>query len=166
MDGPEQRGCGSQPAASSCILPRFIIFPIQLPLPSMISPVLQGAVLLGHGSREPGTEAEIRELADTLRHAAPAWHFTHAFLNQEPKLDGAVEALAREGCRTIRVLPLLVFTGRHMLEDVPAEITRLRALHPETDIRLERHLYRLPGFAALLAQTLTLNAPPAKDTPA
>jgi sirohydrochlorin cobaltochelatase len=130
----------------------------------MHSPKIHGAVLLGHGSRDPGTEAEIRELCAALVAVAPDRCFAHAFLNQEPGLDVAVNALIAAGCHHIRVLPLLVFTGRHMIEDVPAEIARLRALHPAVSIELEPHLFRLPGFSALLADTL--NKAPAKETPA
>ncbi len=115
---------------------------------------LSGVVLLGHGSRESGTETEIRELCATLAPTRPDTRFQHAFLNQEPKLETAVETLVDAGCTHITVLPLLVFTGRHMIDDVPASIERLRALQPAVTFRLEPHLFRLPGFSDLIAQTL------------
>jgi sirohydrochlorin cobaltochelatase len=121
----------------------------------MSSPAISGAILLGHGSREPGTEAEIKDLCASLAAAAPGFRFAHAFLNQEPKLEAAVATLANAGCKNIRVLPLLVFTGRHIIEDVPAEIARLRALRPALSLELDPYLFRLPGFSDLLARTLT-----------
>jgi sirohydrochlorin ferrochelatase len=121
----------------------------------MPSPVISGVVLLGHGSREPGTEAEIKALGDALARALAARRFTHAFLNQDPKLEAAVDALRGEGCSHIRVLPLLVFTGRHMTEDVPAEIARLRRLHPTLTLELDPYLFRLPGFSDLLVRALS-----------
>lgn len=125
----------------------------------MPSPEIFGAVLLGHGSREPGTEAEIKALCASLAAASPDRRHAHAFLNQEPKLETAVEALVAAGCTRIRVLPLLVFTGRHMIEDVPAEIGRLRDLHPGVLFELEPYLFRLPGFADLIADTLRAEIP-------
>lgn len=113
-----------------------------------------GAILLGHGSREPATEAEIRELCARLASADPGRRFEQAFLNQEPKLETAAARLVAAGCTEIRVLPLLVFIGRHMIEDVPAELERLRGLHPDVAFSLEPYLFRQPGFAPLLADAL------------
>ncbi|HEX2613524.1 MAG TPA: CbiX/SirB N-terminal domain-containing protein, partial [Fibrobacteria bacterium] len=93
----------------------------------MPSPSPVGVVLLGHGSQEPGTADEMRDLRDRLGASLPGHRVAHAFLNQDPRLESAVEKLIGEGCGAVRVLPLLVFTGRHMSKDAPAEIERLRA---------------------------------------
>lgn len=94
-----------------------------------------------------------------MAEASPETRFEHAFLNQEPSLAAAVDLLVKEGCDTIRVMPLLVFTGKHLLEDVPSEIARLQALYPH--VRLERtsHLFRLPGFPELLTASLNRAQP-------
>jgi sirohydrochlorin cobaltochelatase len=131
----------------------------------MLNAQKSGVVLMGHGSREPATEAEIKDLAATLGATLaaenPGLRVAHAFLNSEPKLEAAVASLVAEGCTTIRVLPLLVFIGRHMIDDVPTELERLRDLHPTVTFSLDPYLFRLPGFSALLAATL--NAPPTQD---
>jgi sirohydrochlorin cobaltochelatase len=115
---------------------------------------MPGAVVLGHGSREPGAEAEIRSLVAALSLAEPEWRFAHAFLNQEPSLETAVAGLARAGCSVIRVLPLLVFTGKHVLEDIPNEVERLRSLHPFIVFEIEPYLSRLSGFTGLVLEGL------------
>jgi sirohydrochlorin cobaltochelatase len=125
--------------------------PIPHPLP--------GAVLLGHGSSVPGVEDEIRALTAALTLAEPEWRFAPAFLNREPSLEAAVNDLARAGCSIIRVLPLLVFTGKHVLEDIPREIERLREIHPFVTFELEPWLSRLPGFAGLVLEGLRADAP-------
>lgn len=119
-----------------------------------LAPASVGVILLGHGSREPGTVSEIKDLGRRMAEGSPETRFEHAFLNQEPSLAAAVETLVKEGCDTIRVMPLLVFVGKHLLEDVPSEIERLQALYPH--VRLERtsHLFRLPGFPELLTAAL------------
>lgn len=124
--------------------------PIPHPLP--------GAVLLGHGSSAPGAEAEIRALVAALSLAEPEWRFAHAFLNQEPSLEAAVGGLAKAGCSVIRVLPLLVFTGKHVREDIPNEIERLRGIHPFIHFELEPYLSRLPGFSSLVLEGLRADA--------
>ena len=120
----------------------------------MLSPQIPGVILMGHGSREPATEAEIRELCATLAAQAPDTRFAHAFLNQEPKLEAAAATLVAAGCTHIRVLPLLVFIGRHMIDDVPAALERVRALHAGVEFALDPYLFRQPGFAGLLASSL------------
>lgn len=121
----------------------------------MPSSATHGVILLGHGSREPATEAEIRDLCAQLSarfaDGADARRFAHAFLNQEPRLESAAETLVAAGCTHVRILPLLVFTGRHMIDDVPAALDALRARHPGVAFALEPHLYRLPGFSDLIA---------------
>jgi sirohydrochlorin cobaltochelatase len=124
----------------------------------MTSPSLSGAVLLGHGSREPGALDEIQALRTELASASPEWRFTHAFLNQEPTLETAVSGLVSAGCSRIRVLPLLVFTGKHLLEDVPREIERLQGLHPGVHFERAPHLFNLSGFSALLTEALKESA--------
>jgi sirohydrochlorin ferrochelatase len=120
----------------------------------MRSPSLSGVVLLGHGSREPRTACELRTLADQLTAASPESRFEIAFLNQEPVLQTAVDTLVESGCTSIRILPLLVFVGKHILEDVPAEIQRLQEQYPHVRFEREPHLFRLPGFSALLTAVL------------
>ena len=118
------------------------------------SGTVSGVVLLGHGSREPGTATEIKALGEQLAAGNPEWRIEHAFLNQEPHIEHAVKTLVEAGCQHIVVLPLLVFVGKHILEDVPGEIERLQALYPTVRIVREPHLFRLPGFSDLLSNTL------------
>ena len=115
---------------------------------------LPGVILLGHGSREPEAESEIRDLCAALSKSKPGWRFEHAFLNQEPQLDQAVEALISLGCNRIQVLPLLVFKGKHILEDIPNAVENLRTQHPEIVFQLKPHLSRLPGFKDLILKEL------------
>jgi sirohydrochlorin cobaltochelatase len=124
----------------------------------MTSPSLSGAVLLGHGSREPESRAEIRALQAELASALPDWRFTYAFLNQEPTLENAVNGLVAAGCSRVRVLPLLVFTGKHVLEDVPREIERLQGVYPRVHFERAPHLHNLSGFSALLTGALQESA--------
>jgi sirohydrochlorin ferrochelatase len=120
----------------------------------MPSSLRNGVVLLGHGSPEPATSDEMRALRDEIAARLPGQRVAHAFLNQDPRLESAVEDLIRQGCAAVRVLPVLVFTGRHMAHDVPAEIARLRERHPDVVLELDPHLFRQAGFAALLADSL------------
>ena len=115
---------------------------------------LPGVILLGHGSSESEAGLEIRDLCATLSESKPGWRFEPAFLNQEPKLDQAVKALISLGCKHIQVLPLLVFKGKHILEDIPNSVENLRTQHPEIVFELQPYLSRLTGFKDLILKEL------------
>jgi len=115
---------------------------------------LPGVILLAHGSPDPEAAQETHELRDALSALRPDWRFDVAFLNHEPKLDHAVESLMTMGCTHIRILPLLVFKGKHLREDIPALVSTLRSRLPKLPLELQPHLSQLPGFREILLRTL------------
>ncbi len=115
---------------------------------------LPGVVLLAHGSSDPETGSELRELCGILGAARPGCRFEPAFLNQDPGLEQAVAMLVSEGRKSLRILPLLVFKGKHVLEDIPRRVEDLRTLHAGIELELEPHLSRLPGFGEMILRTL------------
>jgi len=114
----------------------------------------RGIVLIAHGSRDPGAEAEGRRLRAALAKARPSCAFALAYLNREPSLSAAVEALCEKGCGRIEVFPLLVFQGKHAGNDLPALVAREKSRRPGLPLRLRPHLSKLQGFATLLARSL------------
>ena len=100
----------------------------------------------------------MRELCHALSVLQAGWHFTEAFLNQDPKLDQAVDYLRDRGCTDIRILPLLVFKGKHTLVDIPNQVAALRLKYPGLNLELELHLSRLPGFKEILLQGLEMKS--------
>lgn len=115
---------------------------------------LPGVILLGHGSREAETGNEIRELCVALSNSKPGWRFEHAFLNQDPKVDYAAQTLISLGCSRIQVLPLLVFMGRHLLQDIPEAVEDLRKQHPKIVFEIKPYLSKMDGFKDLISKEL------------
>ena len=115
---------------------------------------LPGVILLGHGSREPETENEIRDLCIALSKSRPGWQFEHAFLNQDPKVDRATQTLISLGCNRIQILPLLVFLGRHLLQDIPEAVEDLRKQHPKIVFEIKPYLSQMAGFKDLISKEL------------
>ena len=74
-----------------------------------------------------------------------------AFLeNGEPSLMDAASVLLDVGVTDLTILPLLLFDGRHSLEDIPALIETLRLRYPSVRINLGRPL----GYSPLLVDVL------------
>jgi sirohydrochlorin cobaltochelatase len=104
-------------------------------------------ILLGHGSRSRKTLEEMEALAAKLQDSSPELKVLPAFLTLlEPDLAQALETAIKGGAREIHVLPLFFFSGKHVLEDIPALFGQLEARHPEVKLVLREPLGRHPGF--------------------
>ena len=107
-------------------------------------------ILLAHGSRQPAAAGGLAETVQALlgRQDVPVHG---AFLeNGEPSLMDAASVLLDGGVTDLTILPLLLFDGRHSLEDIPALIETLRLRYPSVRINLGRPL----GYSPLLVDVL------------
>lgn len=89
-----------------------------------------GIVLFAHGSRDPLWRTPFDAMLAAVRqtHTGPA---ILAFLeSMRPGLDEAIDTLAAEGIRNIRVVPLFLAAGSHIRQDMPELINNARARHP------------------------------------
>lgn len=113
-------------------------------------------VLVAHGSPAHQTREEFERLATQIRLAGLGDRVHLAFLSVgQPDLEQALESLAQEpGTREIWIQPLLVFTGKHLLVDLPATVEKFRQKHPHIDLKAGIPLGSWPGFAQFLAKSL------------
>lgn len=110
-------------------------------------------ILLAHGSRAPETLGEMKDLASRTEALADASgpRVLGAFLSLgEPDLAGAVRDAAGLGARDIRILPLFIFSGKHVLGDIPGQVEALRRAHPGLAITLLDPIGRHGDFADFL----------------
>ena len=92
---------------------------------------MEGLILFAHGARDPRWREPFERLAARARVAKPHVAVSLAFLElMQPDLDRAVDALVREGCAAIRVVPVFLGQGGHVREDLPAAVERVRARYP------------------------------------
>jgi sirohydrochlorin cobaltochelatase len=54
-----------------------------------------------------------------------------------PTLPEAIEALAREGARAVRVVPVFLAAGGHVKRDLPRLVEAARAAHPSLRIEVD-----------------------------
>lgn len=110
-------------------------------------------ILLAHGSRAPQTLEEMGKLAAKLQREKKGILVKPAFLTLiKPDLAQALMEAAAAGAREAHVLPLFLFTGKHVLEDIPALIKESRSKHPKMKLILHKPIGRHPGFAAFLLE--------------
>jgi sirohydrochlorin ferrochelatase len=114
---------------------------------------MRSLLLVAHGSRREESNEEIRSLADALAEQAGArfGHVGYAFLEiAAPSIPDAIEAAIRAGAGEIVVLPYFLSAGRHVAEDIPAEVEGKRAEHPQVRIRIAPYLGKADNLIGIL----------------
>lgn len=120
-------------------------------------PKMTGVVLLGHGSRrgqatDQGLQEVVRRLrlrlGDSAAVSLAGFEFTR------PSLEEAILDLARRGHHRIVVMPYFLFDGRHVTEEIPAELKRLGGLVPRVEICCTPTLGLDPRLADIVVERL------------
>ena len=94
-------------------------------------------VLLAHGARDPRWAEPFVQVADDVRAEAPELAVALAYLEHlPPSLGDAVRDLARNGARSVRIVPLFFGRGGHLREDVPRLVAAVAAELPDVAIEL------------------------------
>jgi sirohydrochlorin ferrochelatase len=112
-----------------------------------MSEMLRATVLLGHGSRRGSdTETGLRRLRSEVQWLLGGNHpVVLAGLEfTRPSLSEALEELTTRGVSEVVVVPLFLFDGRHVLEEIPELVDAERL--------------RWPGVRVVLAKTLGLDS--------
>ncbi|MDX1574337.1 MAG: CbiX/SirB N-terminal domain-containing protein [Methylophaga sp.] len=117
-------------------------------------------LLVAHGSRRAASNLEVARLAEQLQADLKTDYaiVKAAFLElAEPSIPDGIESCAKAGAESVVVLPYFLNTGRHVAEDIPAEIDKARQHLPSLSIRLQDHIGALPEMHNLLLKAATDN---------
>lgn len=110
-------------------------------------------LLVAHGSRRTASNLEVARLAEQLQVDLKTDFamVKAAFLElAEPSIPEGIQVCAEAGADDVLVLPYFLNTGRHVAEDIPAEIDIARQRLPELTINLQSHIGALPDMHNLL----------------
>lgn len=117
---------------------------------------MQTAMLLvAHGSRRTQSNEEIRSLSQTLaaRLQPPFDQVACAFLElAEPDIGNGIIQLANDGAEHIVVLPYFLSDGRHVHDDIPAQVDVQRQLLPHVSIEIAPYVGASENMPTLLLQ--------------
>lgn len=117
----------------------------------------RSVVLVAHGSRREASNQEVRELAQQLAAlAGPMFAAVHCgFLEiASPSIPEALLNCIANGSREIIVLPYFLSQGRHVAEDIPAQIALVTAQHPHINITTAPYLGSSPLIGTVLLSLL------------
>lgn len=112
-------------------------------------------ILVAHGSRRESSNEEVRRLAAVLD-ASDAHDFDlvdSAFLElAEPDIVRGLVKQIENGATEIRVVPYFLSAGRHVVEDVPADVEKVKHLYPEVDIQMMPYLGSASAMGGLVLE--------------
>jgi len=93
-----------------------------------------GVIVLAHGSKVRTGNEGLFKIVEMLR-AMEKWDMVEAGFLQlaKPGLTEVVEDLIGRGANRVVVMPLLLFSGNHVLKDIPEEIEQERKKFPDVD---------------------------------
>ncbi len=100
-------------------------------------------VIVAHGSRREASNDEIRKLAQTLAEKSGTrfLRVEPAFLElATPSIPDGIETCIRAGASEVVVLPYFLSAGRHVTQDIPAEVDIKRAQYPHIPISISTYL--------------------------
>ncbi len=104
---------------------------------------MQSLLLVSHGSRKEQSNEEVRRLSEKLaEQAKEQFAFTQcAFLElAEPSIPQGLDLCVQAGATQIIVLPYFLAIGRHVSEDIPAEIEKKREQYSHISIKMMSHI--------------------------
>jgi len=114
---------------------------------------MNALLIIAHGSRRAQSNEEIRQLtARVAEHTLNKFDLVDcAFLElSEPYIPQGIENLAQKGAKQIKVLPYFLAEGRHVAEDVPAEVEKAIQSNPEISVEILPYLGTSGELPALL----------------
>ena len=93
-----------------------------------------GVVVLAHGSKVKSGNEGLFKIVEMLR-AMGKWDMVEAGFLQlaKPGLTEAVEDIVGKGAERVVVMPLLLFSGNHVLKDIPEEIEKEQKKYPDVE---------------------------------
>ncbi len=110
---------------------------------------------VAHGSKDPDSQAGVRELLARAERLRPGLRTTDAYVdNASPSVRAALAALVADGIDDVVLLPLLLTPASHSKTDVAASVQAGRAAHPGLRLRYGRPLGPHPVLVAGLALRL------------
>lgn len=108
-------------------------------------------VLMAHGSRDPAWRASVQLMIEALQQELGEDVVRLAYMEHtSPTLPEVVAAVARNGVRRVRVLPIFLAAQGHVERDVRPLVEHARAMFPQVDLEFLPPLGQLAAFRAMI----------------
>ncbi|WP_456373753.1 sirohydrochlorin chelatase [Thiolapillus sp.] len=120
---------------------------------------MKALLVVAHGSRREASNEEVRKLCRHVEKQAAGEEFflvRAGFLElAEPSITEGISQCIQAGADQVVVLPYFLSAGRHVSEDIPAEVKKAEQQHPQASIVLAPYLGSAAGVSRLLLELAT-----------
>lgn len=98
-------------------------------------------LLIGHGSRVPEANDALHAIAGMVRETTGCDVVEVCFREQhQPPIQEGIDHCVARGAQRLLLYPYFLFSGAHVLEDLPAEIEAAAVRHPGLEMVLGKPL--------------------------
>lgn len=121
---------------------------------------MKSLLLIAHGSRRSSSNDEVRLLVDRIAENPRSGfdHVSAAFLElADPSIPEGLEQCIERGAKEIVVFPYFLAAGRHVVDDIPAEVEPIKNKYPEIKIRIASHLGHSDALPDIIIDTALLH---------
>ena len=110
-------------------------------------------IIVVHGSRLKASETELQEMLSQIKLKDSYDKIRYGFLEiQYPNIPQAIELSLNEGAEEVYILPLFILGGRHVLQDVPAEVNKIRETQTGAKIEILPYIGTTSAFIEAIEQ--------------
>lgn len=102
---------------------------------------MTGTIILAHGSKRPETKLILDSIISKVSKKSGIKNIDGAYLQLcEPLLEEVLKKQYENGIRNIKVMPLFLFDGIHVLKDIPEYIEEITKELPGLEVTLTSHI--------------------------
>ena len=102
---------------------------------------MNGILILAHGSKRQETEVILNSLIEKVKVKTGEEHVYPAFLQfSELNLEKGIKNLVEKGASCIKIMPMFIFDGVHVTQDIPNELKEIIAKYPQVKIKISGHI--------------------------
>ncbi len=123
-------------------------------------------MLVAHGSRDLRSQQSFQQLTDLFRHSAvqkgiPPQHIHGGTLEFGRPLEEQLQQIGKAlpAGQTVKILPLFLLAGMHMMSDIPQAVAVAQQENPHIHFDLRPHVGSHVGILALLRDRISEDYP-------
>jgi sirohydrochlorin ferrochelatase len=113
---------------------------------------MKSLLIVAHGSRREQSNDEIKALVRKMSVSSHEFfEIKAAFLEiAAPLIPDAIRRLIKNGANEVVIVPYFLSSGRHLVEDIPAEVNIVRTEYPNIKITIAPYLGAADEMADIL----------------
>jgi len=116
---------------------------------------MNGILILAHGSKRKEADKVLDSLIRKVKDKTGEQLVLPSCLQfSKQNLEAGIEELIQKGADKIKIIPLFLFDGIHVTQDIPEELEAIAAKHPGLEIKLGRHLGDDDRIADIIADRI------------